>query len=103
MKDFLILLYYETASKPTLFHLEFKKQCLMFWGLKSGALKNHLEYQSFCSWTRVLSSETASKQLLFHLEFQENIVSKCLESEFRSSEESSGISAVLLMEPGLVF
>ena len=69
------VLFSETASKTTLFHLEFKrKRCQNFWGLKSWVLKKHLGYQPFCSWTRVLSSKTASKPTLFHLEFQKNSV-----------------------------
>ena len=69
------VLFSETASKTTLFHLEFKKKrCQNFWSLKSWVLKKHLGYQPFCSWTRVLSSETASKPTLFHLEFQKNSV-----------------------------
>ena len=42
------------------------------------------------------------KTTLFHLEFKKTM-SKFLESEIMSSEEASGISTVLLMDPGLVF
>ena len=90
-------------QKTTLFHLEFKKNNVKIFGVW-----NHEFWRSIWDINRFAHGPGSCFLKLLQKRHSsilssKKTVSKFLESEIMSSEEASGISTVLLMDPGLVF